>query len=96
MTKQNKYWFKRRRYGYGWMPVTWQGFLTVIIYISIAVAIAFLLEFVPESAIVQVMALYIIGLVILFNSLLKTVHQHGPKAKWRWGKSTHDNPREDF
>lgn len=27
-----RYWFKRRRYGYGWVPVAWQGWLTLLVF----------------------------------------------------------------
>lgn len=27
--KNSKYWFKRKRYGYGLTPSTWQGWLTI-------------------------------------------------------------------
>lgn len=30
-----KLWFKRKLYGWGWTPVKWQGWLTIIIYIAL-------------------------------------------------------------
>ena len=29
------YWFKAKWYGWGWTPVKWQGWLTVLIFIAI-------------------------------------------------------------
>ncbi len=32
-----KYWFKARRYGWGWTPATWQGWLVMAIYIMLVI-----------------------------------------------------------
>ena len=32
-------WFRRKRWGYGWTPVTWQGWLVVALFVAIALAI---------------------------------------------------------
>jgi hypothetical protein len=26
-----QYWFKRKAYGWGWVPATWQGWLTILV-----------------------------------------------------------------
>ncbi len=28
-----KLWFKAKRYGWGWTPVTWQGWLVIAVYV---------------------------------------------------------------
>lgn len=30
---EKKFWFKRKRYGYGWAPSTWQGWLVIAVYV---------------------------------------------------------------
>lgn len=36
-------WFKRRRYGYVWTPVTWQGWLTIAVFlVAVFAAVPFL------------------------------------------------------
>lgn len=97
MTKQNKqYWFKRHRYGYGWIPVTRQGILLIIIYMLVIIIGILVLGLIPEDGIVVSLALYLIGLTILTSTLLRITRRHAPRLKWRWGKSSNDNPREDF
>ncbi|MGH2575573.1 MAG: hypothetical protein ACRDFC_07730, partial [Ignavibacteria bacterium] len=27
-----KYWFKRKKYGFGWNPASWQGWVVLLIY----------------------------------------------------------------
>lgn len=39
-----KYWFRAKRYGYGWVPCTWQGWLVVVVYIVLMTLNAFRLE----------------------------------------------------
>lgn len=96
MKKEDKYWFKRRRYGYGWTPVNKQGFILVIGYILIIIVSSFLLELVPEMYITLVLSLYLILVTILTSLLIIITRKHGPKPRWRWGKSDKDNPSEDY
>lgn len=35
-----RYWFKRKIWGWGWTPATWQGWLSTLIYISLVLLIA--------------------------------------------------------
>lgn len=89
----SKLWFKRRRYGYGWVPVTWQGFLTLFIYIGIILAVAFIMD--DDMGLGELFAFFVF--VVIATLLLVTVSLfYGPKPKWRWGKSPDDNPKEDF
>lgn len=32
MVSESRYWFGRKRFGLGWGPRSWEGWLTVIIY----------------------------------------------------------------
>ena len=34
MRRTKKAWFKTKRYGWGWMPATWQGWLVLAAYIA--------------------------------------------------------------
>jgi hypothetical protein len=31
------YWFKARLYGWGWTPVKWQGWLTILVFLALLV-----------------------------------------------------------
>ncbi len=96
MSKDNKYWFKRRRYGWGYIPVTWQGWALIIFFIISTIAATRLLP--PESEdptrseIIRFsLAMAGLAVVLVFASIAK-----GPKPRWRWGKKPTDNPEEDF
>ncbi len=34
------YWFKNKIYGWGWTPVTWQGWCVIFVYISLILKLA--------------------------------------------------------
>lgn len=35
MTAPKQLWFKRKTYGWGWVPVTWQGWLLTFGYVAL-------------------------------------------------------------
>jgi len=71
--KDEAIWFKAKTYGYGWTPVTWQGWLVVLAYI----AFNFL------------MALNLVTLIpgVIFSTifLLHICKEKGEPLHWRWG-----------
>ncbi len=67
-----KMWFRQRNYGWGWFPITIEGWLSIILFLVGAI------YFTRKGNMLMVFVL-IISLVIL--GYLK-----GPKPKWRWGK----------
>lgn len=96
MTKHNKYWFKTRPYGYGWVPVTWQGLVVVVVFILVVGLGSFGLSFILDENTDLFMIIYMSGIVLSTGLLILTVRMHGPKSRWRWGKSDKDDPNKDF
>lgn len=90
------YWFKRKRYGWGWVPVTWQGWLSVLLFVLFVLWFAFtMLE--PEEAITTGRIIgYFVGITAATFLLIYISVKKGPKGKWRWGAKPDDNPEEDF
>ncbi len=83
------YWFKRKLYGWGWTPVTWQGWLIIALYVIFLVIILERpnIEAYSQSQVLVNLALpFIIGTGILFIICYKK----GEKPKWQWGV-----PRKD-
>lgn len=37
MKSEGKYWFGRRRFGYGFGPRSWQGWLTILVYAGLMI-----------------------------------------------------------
>lgn len=91
--KQSKLWFKRRRYGYGWTPITWQGWTVVALFLGIVLTSAFRM---PEGPSTKDMVSYFVFISTLTIILVTVTYKTGPKPKWRWGKKPTDNPDEDI
>ena len=91
-------WFRAKEYGWGWFPITWEGW---------AVTVGFSLAF-PASIITfagwlasakgsggltsrdLILAIFEFTLWLSFLSyfLLKICYRYGEKPRWRWGKDT--------
>lgn len=93
----NKLWFKRRRYGWGWTPVTWQGWLVIILCLAIVFASA--VKFLPANPLQptsgQLTAFLMISGGAIFT-LFGVAFLKGPVPRFRWGKKPTDNPDEDY
>ncbi len=80
---ESKLWFARKRWGWGWTPVTWQGWAVVAAYVALvgSGAFLFLREEYADGGVLAFLvwtAGYTVWLVML--SL-----KHGPRPRWQWG-----------
>ncbi len=77
--KLNKYWFKPKIYGYGSYPVTWEGWVTIVV--SVLILYGFILLFLSKNRFIFYASFLIWIIAIVFISYIKT----DGKWKWRWG-----------
>lgn len=82
--KDEKLWFKRKMYGWGWTPATWQGWLVTIIYIVLILLFASTLD--DNSSMGEVTLMFYLPLVILTALFIRIAYKKGEKPKWSWGK----------
>lgn len=94
--KDRGYWFKRRRYGYGWTPVTWQGWSAVASFLTIVLVASTVLKDTPGNSYSLESLVYLTLIVLAAVSLVVISVKKGPSAKWRWGSKATDNPEEDY
>lgn len=77
-------WFKAKRYGWGWYPSTWQGWLILAVFILLIIG-----DFLRVDAHSHSNSDTLIGWVpdvIALNILLTFVcWKTGEKPRWRWG-----------
>jgi len=71
---KKKLWFKAKKYGYGWYPVSKEGWAVVSLFI---IAITIL-------AVIGGVLLFI-GTPIFIIILFIISSRRGEKASWRWG-----------
>ncbi len=81
MPEEKKYWFRAKRYGWGWgPPSSWQGWVVLVVYFGLLVLGA--LRFRPGRDPYYFLAFAGFLTVLLFAICwLK-----GEPPKWRWGK----------
>lgn len=92
--KQNKLWFKRRRYGWGWTPATKQGWAVVLIFVIVVVFSAILL--LPTDASGPTTQRLVIFFLIVMSAVLFLFgisYAKGPLPRWRWGEKDDDDPK---
>ena len=93
----NKFWFKRKRYGWGWVPVTWQGWLVIIAEVLfLFLSSRVLLEDVPKGTYQGEVGVFMILVFLSISALIFITYKKSPKPKWRWGKNKSDNPKLDY
>lgn len=83
---KQRYWFKRKSYGYGWAPATWEGWVSFIVFVAL-VGGNWLLRYEPRVAVlterdtVQFVAESILLVIIFILLCLRT----GESPRWQWG-----------
>ena len=80
-----RYWFRARRYGFGWTPCTWQGWATVGVW-----ALLFTGLVTGASAAASASDDVVLGLLIVLSvaatlALVWISWRMGEPARWRWG-----------
>lgn len=76
----SKIWFKARRYGWGWTPITWEGWVVVGVYLGFIIFWTQELEGRTGSLLGSYLRLAVATVILLSVTYLK-----GEKPRWRWG-----------
>jgi len=74
----DKYWFKRKRYGYGWMPASKEGWAVILLAGVLAIVFATRLESDPVPNGIYIFLTAVVLIVINYAK--------GEKPRWQWGK----------
>lgn len=82
MTAQK--WFRAKRYGWGWVPVSWQGWLIIFAHIGMIAAGAYLLFDGLETNNTQ-LALFFIWTFVWTLPVMYAGYRKGEQPRWRWG-----------
>jgi hypothetical protein len=80
----NGYWFKRKLYGWGWVPVKWQGWLTIAIFILFILLSSLDLKSDSNLADTKITE-FLFKVVLLIIILIFICYKKGEKPKWQWG-----------
>ncbi|MSU60419.1 MAG: hypothetical protein EXS52_00700 [Candidatus Staskawiczbacteria bacterium] len=83
-------WFKRKLYGWGWTPATWQGWLIIVMFIAYLIWNAIVLDHNPSPTTAETTWFFVktvlaVGLVILI------CYKKGEKPRWQMGSDKKEN-----
>jgi uncharacterized membrane protein YhaH (DUF805 family) len=84
--ENKKLWFRRKRYGWGWYPVTWEGWVVILVWVVLFTSLASTMqnnEWVKN----------ILFVVISFTVLIYICYKKGEPLHWQWGEK--DETKKD-
>ena len=80
----NHLWFKRKLYGWGWVPVRWQGWAVVLAFIVFSILNGIYLEQFSEPSNSDI-AWFSVRIAIAVVVLIYICYKTGEKPRWQWG-----------
>ncbi len=83
------YWFKRKLYGWGWTPVTWQGWAVIFGYVGALLYFFRGIDATSHSA-SDTVNMFFAPFVVATGILVYICYKKGEKPRWQWGI-----PKED-
>jgi len=80
----NNYWFKRKTYGWGWYPATWQGWLVTAMFIIFIIFNGINLE--SDITPTKADAIWFFSKSFCAVLILIVIcYKKGESPKWQWG-----------
>ena len=83
-----KLWFKRKRYGWGWFPVSVEGWLVIVIYVASMFYLAKSINATQDSD-SDFLINFAVPFTVLSSILIAICYWKGETPKWSWGKDEH-------
>ena len=81
------YWFKAKLYGWGWVPVKWQGWCAIFLYIVLILGLVLVREKDipgnPDSG--SNVLTFALPIIVLTTLLIIVAYKKGEKPRWQWG-----------
>lgn len=82
-----KLWFVTKRYGWGWTPATWEGWLVLVVFVAAMVANALRLGGAAQPPVAPAFPVeFVVETAILVAVLIGICYAKGEKPRWRWGR----------
>ncbi len=86
---QEGYWFKRKIFGWGWTPATWQGWLVTLVFLGAVILFALTID--ESSSGKEMVFTFFLPVAILTSAFLRIAYKRGEKPKWQWGIKGQEN-----
>lgn len=82
MPTDKNYWFRAKRYGYGWgLPVRWEGWVVLMAWLAVLVFSG--LRFMPQRP-----GLFWGAFLVATAVLALVCYLKGEPTRWRWGEKS--------
>lgn len=79
-----KVWFKRKLYGWGWTPVTWQGWLVSFLYTALIILFGFTID--ENSPPREIFFTFFLPFILQTIVFIRVLYKKGERPKWQWGR----------
>lgn len=80
-----KPWFVAKRYGWGWMPATWQGWGILLVFVVVIYADLHRID-VQSHSVSDTLIAFLPHVIVWSAILVGVCYLTGEKPYWRWGK----------
>lgn len=92
--KDNKegYWFKKKLYGWGWTPATWQGWLLTFIYVVLVILASTTVDKSYQEG--DFVFAFISPIILITIAFIFIVYVKGEKPSWQWGKDKKEEKKD--
>lgn len=85
------YWFKRKLYGWGWTPVTREGWIVILVFV---LAVLYIAKDITDDTDITEMYGFFAQLAVAITALIFICYKTGEKPKWMWGVPKKDEEEE--
>lgn len=82
--KKKKYWFKAKKYGWGWYPYSWEGYSVLGLYVTILMVLFYNIDIYSTSA-TDTLNNFFPQMIVVTIILFVICFIKGEKPRWRWG-----------
>lgn len=70
-------------YGWGWYPVTWQGWVVIVVYMITVFAFSLTVD--EQSPPRELVFTFFLPITLLTLTLIRVCYATGEKPRWQWG-----------
>lgn len=83
-----KLWFKRKLFGWGWYPASWEGWLVTLLYIALVVLASLTID--GSSPPREVAFTFLLPVALITILFLRIAYRTGEAPRAQWGGETKD------
>ena len=79
-----KLWFKRKKYGYGWVPASIEGYFVLFVYLVLIISTTYITD-AKSNSISDTLFRAAFNFLFFTLGLVFICYKKGEKPKWTWG-----------